>query len=430
MVRTALPVVLSAFLGLFSSSAGAVNIFFEHGLGSDPYSAFNMNNPAYNSATPSTQCNPTPLAHENGTYTSPCQLFSAYGTVFGLSHDTYGMGIAAQADSLFNAINNNSADTDYILVGSSQGGLRSRYVAQNKLSGAALNHLKAIVTFDTPHSGALIAQNVVPYLNGINNEIRIGSFGFLSLKQILASVPAASTIGDLASLTGNEPGLVDLRPGSTFINNLNGIDCHWVTQTRIVGPRGEREVEEYQVLVCQQLQSFNKIPPQVAMVSVVGTASQHVGDLAGDDHNTLEAYIWGANNTTDLRGTFSQYSSVAGIAGAATLGSAAAACAALWPWGCLWSLAAVPVGVAQLDLSHHLGNFFPEWKTAVVGETTGDSVVGTTSQSYMFNQSVLGGDRSHNTTVPSNAAHALTQIYFSAPRQQVQTNLKAAGALP
>ncbi len=311
MVRIPRCIALSAALGFATvPGAQAVNFFFEHGLTSDPASGFGVSG---------NQCVNDNNHHENNVYGTACQLFLPYGQVTGLYHNgndaTMQTTIPAQSASLATAINSSGASADYVLIGSSQGGLRSRYVTQTPgvLSDAARNHLKAIVTFDTPHNGALIAQNVVPYLSGIDTEIRISTLNFLNLKNILSSVPEARDVGDLASRTGNEPGLLDIRPGSNFLNQLNGVDCRWVTKTRMVGPRGEREEELYLVLICNQNQNFPKIPAQTALVSVVGTATQRA-DATGEG-NTLEAYVWGGGSSTDLRGILGNYSNIAAAAG-------------------------------------------------------------------------------------------------------------------
>ncbi len=67
--------------------------------------------------------------------------------------------LSSQGTSLFNEIGSVGGG-NYILIGHSQGGLISRYAAQQyQIANPKQSTVKGVVTIDTPHQGAALIQN-------------------------------------------------------------------------------------------------------------------------------------------------------------------------------------------------------------------------------------------------------------------------------
>jgi pimeloyl-ACP methyl ester carboxylesterase len=144
----------------------------------------------------------------------------------------------------FDRINPNKA----VLIGHSQGGLRSRYFTQYFNSNPS--RVYGLITMSTPNYGA-------PFINNIRNQ-----GAYLDTQSVAChGAPAfTSALYSAAGLRGNETGLTDMIPGSTILNQLNAQVrmIRWGSTWFMIGsgttPPG-----------------FQKIPSHIYTASIVGT---------------------------------------------------------------------------------------------------------------------------------------------------------------
>ncbi|HEX8694791.1 MAG TPA: alpha/beta hydrolase [Longimicrobium sp.] len=112
---------------------------------------------------------------------------------------------------------------NFILVGSSMGGLVARSVAQRRGDLA-----RGVITLSTPHQGALLARNGRQALSGyLNGQLNRLYFGCQSPYQDVGCY-IAYIIGNYAvdqalqwAIDAALPGQIDLQPNNSFVQQLN-----------------------------------------------------------------------------------------------------------------------------------------------------------------------------------------------------------------
>lgn len=139
--------------------------------------------------------------------------------------------LSSQGTALVNAINS-AGGSNYILIGHSQGGLISRYAAQQyQIANSRQTTVAGVVTLDTPHEGADLIINA-PIISpdfallGIALWDWTGCYtpfdNFVCLLSFLTKwggVGFGAAVGVLPAL---KPDMADLTPGSAFLTQLNG----------------------------------------------------------------------------------------------------------------------------------------------------------------------------------------------------------------
>jgi pimeloyl-ACP methyl ester carboxylesterase len=141
---------------------------------------------------------------------------------------TWSDPLATQGTDLVNEINS-VGGSNYILIGHSQGGLISRSAAQQyQTANPSQVVVKGVVTLDTPHEGALIAQTGGPtilsgleFLGAYLWDVTGCSTAYDNYVCWMAAVIffGGPVVGDVWYSTN--PDVQDLLPGSTFLNQLN-----------------------------------------------------------------------------------------------------------------------------------------------------------------------------------------------------------------
>jgi pimeloyl-ACP methyl ester carboxylesterase len=123
-----------------------------------------------------------------------------------------------QASQLRNQIPAGTAG--WILVGHSNGGVISRYLAQTSAPGFA----KAVITINSPHAGADLPARTASFLQGTSFIYTVGQaiwasrgMGWRNLAPLYSNV---SVVGQL--LRGDAVVLQQMQPGSQFLSDLNG----------------------------------------------------------------------------------------------------------------------------------------------------------------------------------------------------------------
>lgn len=137
--------------------------------------------------------------------------------------------LSSQGTDLVNAINS-AGGSNYILVGHSQGGLISRYAAQQyQTANNKQNTVAGIVTLDTPHQGAPIAvSGSVPIIatfagagiwlwDSAGCSSPNDNFVCWMAAVLFFGGPVVAEAWDLSTI----PSLADLTPGSPFLSQLN-----------------------------------------------------------------------------------------------------------------------------------------------------------------------------------------------------------------
>lgn len=134
--------------------------------------------------------------------------------------------LSSQGTALVSQINS-AGGNNYILIGHSQGGLVSRYAAQYFQSNPP-NKVFGAVTLDTPHQGAPIAVTGGPtILAGLSllSDYLWGVTGCVTPQDNFVCYMAAGIFVSAPLVAdgwySNLPAIVDLTPGSTFLNQLN-----------------------------------------------------------------------------------------------------------------------------------------------------------------------------------------------------------------
>lgn len=395
---------------LLAPGAGAVQIFFEHGIGADnTVFGFTPQTPGVCSGPLCDMLKPGNNLWAND-YNS---------TVNGVRQlDTFNQSIPQQGDRLINTVRSRSSNQPFILIGSSQGGLRSRYAVQKTADGTMQNNARAIVTFDSPHAGAPIVSNLPAFKRDIDLKLRLGTFGFFTLDQVINSVaPNKDDLGNALLMNGTEPGLVDMTPGGDFVSMLNGQVCRNETRTWLRMPKGGRvgtfegewepiEVAETTV-ICSVHPNFRPLPASVNVISVYG---EGISPIDSNVKNSVEAAL-PPDQAQKMRSEMQRVASLASTAG--------------------WLLWVTPTGKLQgdmlLDLANTFRNFNEVWRTKVVGSVEGDGVVPKQSQLYLQENTFIGGTRPVG-AIRSGNWHSTTQKDPSAV-DQVYSALARYGSL-
>lgn len=119
----------------------------------------------------------------------------------------------------------------YVLIGHSQGGLRSRYYQQYYATPTERQNLKGLITVGSPNYGAPIVLNAPGLLNRITIDIALASFGILNVageiffgggtatQHVSAFMPDGAYPG--TSMESALPGTMDMSPYSSFMDSLN-----------------------------------------------------------------------------------------------------------------------------------------------------------------------------------------------------------------
>ncbi len=152
-----------------------------------------------------------------------------------------------QGNALISDINSSKA-TGYILIGHSQGGLISRYAAQQYQGQSPqppLPIVSGVVTLDTPHEGAPVAG--VP--QGLLQTVLLGDMANVwgdvgcttAYDNILCFLTDLQYSGMSAQLI-NIGALTDLVPGSAFLNNLNSQSENF-KKAAVIGNTNRRWIE-------------------------------------------------------------------------------------------------------------------------------------------------------------------------------------------
>lgn len=376
---------------LLAPGAGAVQIFFEHGIGADnTVFGFTPQTPGACSGLLCDMLKPGNKLWAND-YNS---------TVNGVRQlDTFNQPIPLQGQRLIETIRSKSSGQPFILVGSSQGGLRSRYAVQKTADSTLRDNARAIVTFDSPHAGAPIVANLPAFKSDIDLKLRLGTFGFFTLDQVIGSVaPNKDDLGNALLMKGTEPGLVDMTPGGDFISMLNGQVCRNETRTwyriqkgglvgSIEGEWEPIEVEETTV-ICSVHPDFRPLPASVNVISVYG---EGISPIDMNVKNSVEAALL-PDQAQKMRSEMQRVAGLASMAG--------------------WAMWVTPTGKLQggmlLDLANTFRNFNEVWRTKVVGSVEGDGVVPKQSQLYMQENAVIGGTRPIG-AIRSGNWHSATQ---------------------
>jgi len=170
-----------------------------------------------------------------------------FGTEITPSYGTLTSSLSSQGSQLVSDINSNGG-SGYILVGHSQGGLISRYAAQQYQTGSPTQTtVKGVVTVDTPHLGAAIIQNgplISPGLQALGLflwdwtgcQTEWDNFVcFLAFVVYEVGPPMGAVFGALPL----SPDINDLVPGSNFLTQLNKYSEKFA-QAAVVGNTPQR----------------------------------------------------------------------------------------------------------------------------------------------------------------------------------------------
>jgi pimeloyl-ACP methyl ester carboxylesterase len=169
-----------------------------------------------------------------------------FGTELTPSYDSTS-SLSSQGTTLVNNINTNGG-TGYILIGHSQGGLISRYAAQQYQKANQLQTtVKGVVTVDTPHKGANLIRSgssLSPDLQYLGLALwywvgcqNLGDNGACFLAWMVYN--SGPYIGKGFDIVSGFPDLRDMTPGSTFLTSLNGYNENFI-RAGIVGNTSQR----------------------------------------------------------------------------------------------------------------------------------------------------------------------------------------------
>jgi pimeloyl-ACP methyl ester carboxylesterase len=152
--------------------------------------------------------------------------------------------LASQGGALISDINA-AGGSGYILLGHSQGGLISRYAAQQyQAANPSQAIVKGVLTLDTPHEGAPLAALPVGFVNDVitgdatalYDELGCASAYDNFLCYIAALYfTAAGSVVQLGALS-------DLVPGSPFLNSLNSTQENF-KRAAVIGNTPRRWIE-------------------------------------------------------------------------------------------------------------------------------------------------------------------------------------------
>lgn len=150
--------------------------------------------------------------------------------------------LANQGNTLINDINT-AGGSGYILIGHSQGGLISRYAAQ-PLSVGTTPIVRGVLTLDTPHLGAPIANVSVSAINYIMNNDGFNLYDAASCIQPTDNVVCyiAALYASSASTVSQLGALSDLRVNSSFLNTLNSHSENFL-RAGVIGNTPRRWIE-------------------------------------------------------------------------------------------------------------------------------------------------------------------------------------------
>ena len=154
--------------------------------------------------------------------------------------------LTSQGNALVSEIES-AGGFNYILAAHSQGGLVSRFAAQ-QLQALKPSPIKGVLTIDTPHNGANIAANLPAGFGGLltgegtNFWQSLGcSTPFDNIGCFEASLifTVGVEVAPLIAVGVGHTSWTDLEPGSAFLNTLNGQQEKF-TQAAIVGYTPQR----------------------------------------------------------------------------------------------------------------------------------------------------------------------------------------------
>ena len=218
-----------------------------------------------------------------------------------------------------------------ILVGHSMGGLRGRDALQNHRVGTMDADVVGLVTLGTPNAGAPIIDkgpNAATYLGAVFG-VSLGGFGG----------PTGAFVGSVAGMFGarylatsitNTPSGNDLRPSSSFIQQLNNPS------------------------------PANRLPSTLPVLTVLGE---------NNEVDSLGASYGLSATASEVAATRKNAGSVLAFASALAFG------AAFFTFG-----ATIPIAIMFLVAANLLFNLPTFWKEKVVGDQFGDTVVPRSSQ--------------------------------------------------
>jgi hypothetical protein len=176
---------------------------------------------------------------------------SLYG--YGKTEDSRNNSISTQASDFLNSWGNAGSSLPRIIVGHSQGNLRARYAMQNlgatNFAGATGTAVKGFISIDGPHAGAPITVNTPAIARSVMADA--STAGLLNVAYNLqpvwnfiirlfnkdggTNVDFSSPQGAYAAVISGAkveetaPGLVDMNPGSSFLNSINAnSSCYWL----------------------------------------------------------------------------------------------------------------------------------------------------------------------------------------------------------
>lgn len=339
---------------------------------------------------------------------------------FDVNKQVYENVCESHTTSYAKSVNQLARDVDkMILVGHSQGGLRSREFLQsvgdrNGDFSLARSKVTGLVTLGSPLNGAAIAQNAPGFaawnIGLLFTSSMASSFwasGQASAWQGPAAAIAAAVVPILIAHQAVHDwvgaGRGDMSPNSVMVrrhNNIGG-SCRWV-----LGKNGSRvnmanfSASQW-VLVCdQQNPDYRPLPARVAVMNIVGQAN-HLDNFIGlNGHpikvtadvvgllNGIPIANWVSTPLSNLLTAIATATNGEAVWVAARMGTATyfgvlavATWAIAWmPWN-WWQ---IPAAIAQTALATEFAALPWVWNTMMVGSHQGDSIVPEDSQNYMF----------------------------------------------
>lgn len=174
----------------------------------------------------------------NGDFRFATEVTPSYSSISSLS---------SQGTQLYNDVKSNGG-SGYILIGHSQGGLISRYAAQQfQIANQLQNTVTGVVSVDTPHAGADLILNgpaIGPVYYGLGQAVWdwVGcesqwDNGACLLAWLVYNAGPPLGVGFTA--VSALPDIQDLTPGSSFLHTLNAYSENF-KQAGIVGNTPQR----------------------------------------------------------------------------------------------------------------------------------------------------------------------------------------------
>lgn len=337
---------------------------------------------------------------------------------FDVNQQVYENACESHTTSYAKSVNQLARDVDkMILVGHSQGGLRSREFLQsvgdrNGDFSLARSKVTGLVTMGSPLNGAAIAQNAPGFaawnIGLLFTSSMASSFwasGQASAWQGPAAAIAAAVVPILITnhvvndVVGAGRG--DMSPNSAMVGRHNNYQCRWVLtkQASQVG-MGSFSVGQWTQVCDMQNPAYRPLPARVAVMNVVGQ-DNHLDHFVGLNGHPIKVMAdavgllngipianWVSTPLSNLLTAIATATNGEAVWVAARMGTAtyfgvlaAATWAIAWmPWN-WWQ---IPAAIAQTALATEFAALPWVWNAVVVGSGRGDSIVPEDSQNYMF----------------------------------------------